>query len=124
MRRFGVLLMATLSMAALNACTTDPDPAEPAFGEDAQVGLDLNTSSRSMVVGETITVMAETKNLLGRDAEIEWYAPGGQIKTEEEGRIARVHFENPGTYTVSARLFVDGKQVKRDAVTIRVQPLE
>jgi len=119
-----MFLMAAVSMAALNACTTDPDPDEPAFGEEAQIGLDLNTSSRSMVVGETITFMAETKNLLGRDAEIEWYAPGGQIKTEDAGRIARVHFENPGTYTVSARLFVDGEQVRRDAVTIRVQPLE
>jgi hypothetical protein len=124
MRRFGVLLMAALSMTALNACTADPDPVEPAFGDEAQIGLDLNPSSRSMVVGETITVMAETKNLLGRDVEIEWYAPGGEIKTEDEGRIARVHFESPGTYTVSARLFADGKQVKRDAVTIRVQPLE
>lgn len=126
MRRFGMLLTCVASMAALNACTTDPDPdpGEPAFGEESQIGLDVNASSRSMVVGETITVMAETKNLLGRDAEIEWYAPGGEVETEDSGRIARVHFPESGTYTVSARLFVDGNQVKRDTVTIRVKPLE
>jgi hypothetical protein len=123
MRRFG-LLACVVAAAALQGCSMDDYDREPAFGDEAQIGLDLSPSSRSMVVGETITVMAKTENLLGRDTEIEWYAPGGEIRTEDNGRIARVYFPDPGTYTVSARLFVDGDQVKRDAVTIRVKPIE
>ena len=74
-------------------------------------------------INALITVMAQTQNLLGRDAEIEWYAPGGEIQTENNGRIARVYFPDPGTYTVSAELFADGQQIRRDAVTIRVKPI-
>lgn len=123
MRRLG-LLTCVIAALGLQGCNSDSMSRGSAFGEDAAIGLNLETSARSMVVGEVITVMAKTENLLGRNAEIEWYAPGGEIQTEDEGRIARVHFPDPGTYTVSARLFVDGDQVRRDAVTIRVKPIQ
>ena len=122
MRSFG-FISCVVAAVALQACAPDSASREAAFGEDARIGLNLEPSSKSMVVGEVITIMAKTENLLGRDAEIEWYAPGGDVQTEESGSIARVHFNEPGTYTVSARLFENGRQIVRDAVTINVRPL-
>jgi len=117
------MLLAGLAAVVLQGCTLPDRGRDTAFGPDSEIGLRLQPSSRTMVEGEVTTIMANTENLLGRDAEIEWYAPGGEIMTEDNGRIARVRFNDPGTYSVSARLFVDGNLVRRDSVTIRVQEL-
>jgi hypothetical protein len=109
-------------LAALAGCTSDNYSRAPA-GPDAAVGLKLQPSSRQIVSGEVVTVSANTENLLGRNAEMRWEAPGGRIATEDSGRIARVMFERPGTYTITGHLFVDGREIRQDQVTVKVNPL-
>ncbi len=108
---------------ALPACDTDRSTRDTALGPDAAIGLSVEPTRDRMAVGEVITVAAETQNLLGRDAEIEWEAAGGHIDVQDNGRIARVRFDEPGTKEVSAKLFVDGRLVRRDSTTITVRPL-
>jgi hypothetical protein len=73
--------------------------------------------------GEVVTVQANTENLLGKSAEMRWDAPGGHVDTQDSGRIARVMYDNPGTYTVTGHLFVDGREIRQDQVTVNVKPL-
>jgi hypothetical protein len=80
-------------------------------------------SHKSVLEGETVTVTTRTANLVGRDANIKWTATGGELETEQNGRVARVRFDRPGTYTISARLNVDGEMVETDSVTVTVHPL-
>ena len=101
----------------------DTRPSGQPSGPDASIGLKLEPTARTITAGEVVTVAARTENLLGRDASIKWLAPGGEIKTEQNGRIARVRFDQPGTYTVTAQLFVDDREIRRDQVTVRVNPL-
>jgi hypothetical protein len=70
-----------------------------------------------------VTVQANTENLLGKSAEMQWEAPGGKVATEDSGRIARVMYDRPGTYTVTGHLFVDGRELRSDQVTVNVRPL-
>lgn len=86
-------------------------------------GLALQATSREIYSGEIATVTAETANLLGRDAEVRWSTTGGELTTQDRGRIARVKFDSPGTYVVSAQLWSDGELVKTDSVTIEVRSL-
>lgn len=87
------------------------------------VKLSVEPSRREAIVGEVITLTAQTENLLGRNATIQWTAPAGDLRTQEDGRIARVIFEEPGTYSVTARLFIDEFEVRRDTETITVRPV-
>jgi hypothetical protein len=115
-------LGAGVLLAAVGACTSDNYNRAPA-GPDAAVGLKLQPSSRSITQGEVVTVQANTENLLGKSAEMRWEAPGGRVDTEDSGRIARVMYERPGTYTVTGHLFVDGRELRQDQVTVNVKPL-
>jgi hypothetical protein len=45
------------------------------------------------------------------------------MTTEQNGRIARVKLDQPGTYTVTAVLTADGQEIRRETVEIRVKPL-
>jgi hypothetical protein len=87
------------------------------------VKLNVRPSRNEAVVGEVITFTADTENLLGRNATIQWSAPAGEIRTQEEGRVARVIFDEPGTYSVSAQLFIDDFEVRRDSHVVTVRPL-
>ncbi len=90
---------------------------------ESRVGLDLKPSTTSLLVGEIVTVTARVNDIYGRDAKLEWTSTAGDLDTEQEGRVARVKFNEPGTYTVSAKLMVDGREVQHDYVEIRVKPL-
>ena len=80
-------------------------------------------ANRNVLAGDTVTLIARTKETYGRDARIEWSTTGGSLKTEDNGRVARVRFETPGTYGVSAKLQVEGRQVAADMVDVRVNPV-
>ena len=60
----------------------------------------------------------------GRDAKVRWTTTGGQLTTEDNGRIARVRFVDTGTYTVKATLDVDGNPVQTEAVDVHVRPVK
>lgn len=115
-----IALAGTLTLGAAGCYT---HPSGQASGPDASIGLKLEPTARTITAGEVVTVAARTENLLGRDADIKWLAPGGDVRTEQNGRIARVRFDQPGTYTITAQLFADGREVRRDQATVRVNPL-
>lgn len=85
--------------------------------------LTLDASSGRVLAGETVTIIARTVDTYGRDAKIEWNSTAGDLKTEQDGRVARVQFKEVGTYTVRAQLMVDGQVVASDLVEVRVQPV-
>lgn len=87
-----------------------------------KVDLDLEAPRTTVVAGDTATVMARSHDTHGRDADIKWTTTGGKLTTEQDGRLARLKFDTPGNYTVTAVLTIDGKEVKRDSVNFTVKP--
>lgn len=85
--------------------------------------IDVEASSREIVSGETVTLTARTRETYGRNADVRWSTTAGTLRTEQDGRIARVKFDEAGTYTVKAVLMVDGREVQSDMVEVRVRPV-
>jgi len=90
---------------------------------DRAAGMTIRASATRIFSGETVTLFANTRNTLGKDARIDWHSSGGKLSPEENGQRARVMFDEPGTYRVDATLIVDGHEVTRDFVTIVVKAL-
>lgn len=114
------------AMLVAGGCRYDDRPAgarELAVSPYDDVNLRVEASRRTALVGETVTFKARTENLLGRDAEVQWMSPGGELNVQEEGRIARVSFDEPGVYSVTARLLVEGFEVRRSSETVTVRPV-
>ena len=86
-------------------------------------GFDLVPTTREIAAGEMVTIATRSRNLIGRDTRVEWSATGGKIESDQSGSVARVTFDEPGAYTIRARLFVDGRPLEQDSVDIRVRPL-
>lgn len=114
-----ILAVVPLAMVALPACETDR--AERVHMSPPT--LELHPTARKVYAGEIVTITTETRNLVGREAELRWSTTGGELTTEENGRIARVRFDRPGTYVVSAQLFVNGDLAQTDSVNVEVLPL-
>ena len=121
MRTLAVIGAGAVALAQ-GACSSDNYNRTPS-GPDAAIGLTPNPSSRTIMQGEVVTVQANTENVMGKSAEMRWEAPGGKVATEDNGRIARVMYERPGTYTVTGHLMVDGREVRTDQVTVNVKAL-
>jgi hypothetical protein len=85
--------------------------------------ISLVSSNREIAVGDTTTLTVNSRNTLGRDARVEWTTTGGDLQTADSDRVARLMFEQPGMYTVTASLLVDGREVDRESVNINVRPL-
>ena len=115
-RTFGKLVLVG-SLAIGSACAGGSRSSAP----DDDVRFRITASSASIVAGEMVTFTTRSENTLGRDPGVKWTSTGGDIKTEENGRIARVTFPNPGTYTVTGRLELDGQAMRSDSVDIRVR---
>jgi len=75
-------------------------------------------------VGDTVTFQATTRDTYGRDAEVKWFTTATKLSTDENGRVARVRFEEPGTYSVRASLLIDGREFMSDSAEVRVKPLK
>jgi PKD repeat protein len=84
----------------------------------------LRSSADEIVVGEIVTFTTRSSNVAGRPTQIEWSTTGGQLSTEVDGQVARVQFERPGTYTVTARLLIDNQLVESDSKTVKVRSLQ
>jgi hypothetical protein len=85
--------------------------------------IDIEGGSRDALVGDTVTFVARSRDTYGRDAKITWNATAGDVTTDQEGRVARVKFTEPGTYSVRASLEIDGQPVQSDMVEVRVKPI-
>jgi uncharacterized protein YjdB len=118
-----VLTAATLSLAALGACNSSSNSRTEASMAQ-RPSISVTAPSRELLAGDTATFMANTANTYGRDAKVRWTTTGGQLTTEDNGRIARVRFVDTGTYTVKATLDVDGNPVQTEAVDVHVRPVK
>lgn len=89
----------------------------------SRVDFSLETSTNDLLVGETATVFARSYDTYGRDPQLVWTTTAGKLTTEQNGRVARIMFDQPGTFFVTAVLTADGREIKRQSVEIRVKPL-
>jgi hypothetical protein len=87
------------------------------------VAFGIVASSDELVVGETATFTSRESNTYGRDVKIEWGTTGGTLDTEQNGRVARVKFDRPGTYVVTATMHVEDEAVSSESVRVTVRPL-
>jgi hypothetical protein len=120
MKNFGIALIAGI-LALSGGCADDQ------YNEDEAIGkatIDIEGASREALVGDTVTFIARSEDTYGRDAAIKWTSTGGDVDTEQDGRIARVKFNEPGTYSVRATLEVDGHPIKSDIVEVRVKAVQ
>ncbi len=119
MKRTLALSIAASVALGLGACANDqrrsdvPNPP----------GINVETSTRDITAGEIVTLTARTNDTYGRDAQVRWTSTAGTLTTEQDGRIARVKFDQPGTYTVKASLMTEGREVQTDMIEIRVKPV-
>ena len=120
MRR--LLLIPVFAAACLaGACASDHNYSS--VSRESAPAISLDASNRDLAVGDTTTFTVNSRNTLGRDAHVEWTTTGGQLHTEDNGRIARASFSTPGAYTVTAVLIVDGRETARDDITVNVKPI-
>ena len=54
---------------------------------------------------------------------VEWENVGGERKELENDRHLQITYEEPGTYSVTGKLFLDGELVRAQSKTVVVQPL-
>ena len=115
------LLIAAVAAAALGgglvACESDPRTV----GSDPQI--DVAASHHKVLVGETVTLTVSSRNLVARDADIEWYTSGGDLQEINDGRSAQITFDRPGTYDVGADLIVNGARQQIASERITVSPI-
>jgi hypothetical protein len=91
-------------------------------GDDAP-SMDVRASTRSLVAGEIATFTLSTRDTYGRDVRAVWESSGGDLTTDEGGRVARVRFAEPGEYLVTAKLFEGEREVDQETVNVRVRPV-
>lgn len=115
------LAMAVLAGGLFAAgCETSGNRSDSPLGN---AGISVETATREVMAGDTVTFTARTRDTYGRDANVYWTTTAGSLKTEQDGRIARVRFAESGTYTVKAALQVEGVDVDTDEAEIRVRPI-
>ncbi len=124
MKSIKLTLVASALIAAgtLVACNnTSRSSGDPTV---SRVGLNLDASTHNLLIGEVVTIIARTEDTYGRDSKLTWTTTSGKLTTEQDGRVARVKFDEAGLYTVTAVLTVDGKETRRETVDIRVKPIQ
>lgn len=89
-----------------------------------KAAIDLKPSTHNIYAGEIVTVMTRSRNTLGKDARVEWSANGGKLETIDNNRVARVQFDQPGSYKVQAKLYVGNDLQDTEEVKIDVKPIQ
>lgn len=92
-------------------------------GSNPHASISIETSGRNILVGETVTFIARTRDTYGRSASVNWSSTAGDLVPDQNGRIARVTFRETGTYTVKATLNIDGQDVQSALAEVRVRPV-
>src|SRR6185503_14469841 len=110
---------AAMSITLFNGCSEGGTRS----AQLGQTEFSIHPSATKIVAGELVTVTVKSANTLGREAEVRWETTGGELTTEQRGMVARVHFDQPGRYVVTSRLYLDGDLVQRDSTNIEVVPL-
>ena len=120
-RFYGVFntTLVVLTALVLRACQSERSGSTAALGPPE---FSLQPSATQIMAGQTVTVAAESENVAAGQADIQWAAMGGDLAIDDNGRIARVRFDKPGTYYISATLSVGDMAVETEATTITVSP--
>lgn len=120
---FGVVLISSslLFVAPLALTGCHGDTTTRMANEGLELGI--TASSTNINQGEIVTFMVHDKGTLGKDIDIKWSSNGGDLNTEKNERVARVQFDKPGTYSVSAEFWVDGNAYKTVSKVITVNRL-
>lgn len=113
------LIAAMVGVAGLGACERSHRTSEGRM----PASVSIESSGRDVMVGETATFIARTRDTYGRDADVRWSSTAGDMSEEQDGRVARVKFKESGTYTVKATLLVDGREVETAMTEVRVRPV-
>ena len=111
MARLPCMLLALT--AALAACQTDPEAVQ--WGSPT---LNLTTTRSTVAVGETITVYAQTTNMLGREIRIDWHTTLGEIEPIRDGRMARFRSDQPGDAVITASMSAEGETYGDELVIV------
>src|SRR5688572_20981106 len=117
-RSFVVAGSLMLLAGSFTACDSDSSHRTV----DTAPEFSISPTAREIMVGETVTLTTQSRNLMGRDVDVEWTSTGGELTTERNGQIARVKFDKPGTYTVAATASFENRVIT-DSASINVRPL-
>lgn len=109
-------VLGVAGVLSLTACGTEN------IADDDQPEVDIDSSHKQVMAGERVTFEAESENILGMTPEIEWRVEGADLEELENGRVAQVTFDEPGTYNVDVELMVDGRRIASDRETVTVRP--
>jgi len=110
------MLAGALALSGCDSMRSDNSLAEP-------MSVALTPATKSVVVGDSVTIASQTRNMMASDATLQWTSTGGDLSPMDNGRAARVRFDKPGTYTVTVKAVVNGVVVDSDAVDIHVRDL-
>jgi hypothetical protein len=108
--------------AAFTGCRMPGEAPVAAADELGQVDFWVEECRLEVLVGEAVTLTARDRNTAGRDVRIEWMTTGGELTTERNNRLARVQFDNPGTFTITGRMYADDFVVS-DSIDIHVRSI-
>ncbi|MDP1663123.1 MAG: hypothetical protein Q8L55_14495 [Phycisphaerales bacterium] len=116
--------VAAFGIAALAGCNQGGSNSRTEANSAQRASISVTAPSRDLLVGDTATFIANTANTYGRDAKVKWTATGGKLTTDDGGRVARVRFDETGTYTVKATLELDGNPQQTEAVDVHVRSVK
>lgn len=108
-------LLASLGLAA--GCESGPRTV------GGHPDVKVAASHKKVLVGETVTLTVASENFVARDADIQWYTTGGRLEEINDGRVAQITFDKPGTYEAGAELLVNGAIQKVATQKITVSPV-
>ncbi len=115
------IVLSTASLGLMTGCASN-QPSKYSSGE-ASMKLEIDQSASEVYQNETVTFRSSTRNSIGHDAALRWETTGGKISTMNDGRIAQVTFNTPGSYTVTCLLLSDNREVDRASATVTIKPL-
>jgi plastocyanin len=113
-----------MAFATLEGCSSNGGNSRTEASAVQKPSITVTGPNRELMAGDTATFMANSMNTYGRDVKIKWMTTAGKLTTDEGGRVARVRFDEAGTYTVKAMLDVDGTTSQTEAVDVRVLPVK
>ena len=122
MKHLNTFASIALAVAGLGAvgCESHNVPVQSAKMAD----ISVTQSAKKVNVNETVTFEVSDSNTLGRKADVTWEKTGGNLwYADDTKRVVQVSFNQPGTYSVTAILTVDGRESKRMRYDVDVQPL-
>ena len=114
-RRTALWAVFLLALVAVS-CESQPNMPEQA------VQFHIEPAHRDITAGQMVMYHPYSENLVGHEHRIEWNASGGELEALDNGERARVIFDQPGRYTVSANLYVNDQLLRTSTGSVFVRP--